>query len=59
MQALALSARGKRLVPRLAAMADENDRHFFGVLESSERQALRAMLEKVASRHGISETPIS
>ena len=33
MQALALSARGKRLVPRLAAMADENDRHFFGVLE--------------------------
>jgi DNA-binding MarR family transcriptional regulator len=59
MQALALSARGKRLVPRLAAMADENDRHFFGVLDSSECEALRAMLEKVASRHGISETPIS
>ena len=59
MQALALSARGKRLVPRLAAIADENDRHFFGVLDSSECEALRAILEKVASRHGISETPIS
>ena len=58
MHSLALSARGRRLIPKLAALADENDRHFFGVLGAKEREALRQVLEKLATRHGIRAVPI-
>jgi DNA-binding MarR family transcriptional regulator len=55
---LALTSKGNRLVPRLAALADENDRHFFSVLDPSERVVCRTVLEKLASRHGLNEVPI-
>lgn len=58
MHTLALSARGRRLVPRLAAAADDNDRHVFGVLSAGERETLRRILEKLADLHGIDRVPV-
>src|SRR5690349_1400157 len=39
-QAVTLSAKGRALVPRLAALADRNDWEFFGHLKAAERQQL-------------------
>ena len=58
MHVLALCTKGRRLVPLLAALADENDREFFDLLDANERAALQQVLEKLASRHGIRSVPI-
>jgi DNA-binding MarR family transcriptional regulator len=58
MHSLALTSKGKRLVPRLAALADENDRYFFDALDANERSLLRAVLEKLVGRHGFKEVPL-
>lgn len=58
-QTLALTAAGKRLIPVLARLADENDREFFGHLGRSERRALLAVLQDCVRRHGWKDLPIS
>lgn len=58
MHVLTLTGNGGRLVPRLAALADENDKQFFGALNASERAALRQILEKLAARHGLTALPM-
>lgn len=58
MHVLTLRTKGRRLVPLLAALADENDREFFDLLDANERAALQQVLEKLASRHGIRTVPI-
>lgn len=58
MHVLALGPKGRSLVPHLAALADDNDRDFFGPLEASERVALRQVLEKLAHRHDIRTVPV-
>ena len=55
---LTLTGKGNRLVPRLAALADENDQHFFGVLEPGDRVALQTILRKLVSRHDLDHVPI-
>lgn len=57
-QVLRLTPAGAALVPRLAAMADANDTDFFGVLSEVERATLRALIVKMAERHGLTETPV-
>ena len=57
-QALALSAKGRALVPRLAALADENDKEFFGYLKLAERQQIERVMREVARRHGLSAAPV-
>lgn len=47
-QTLALTPAGDRLVPRLAALADDNDREFFGPLSANERKALEKILRQLA-----------
>jgi transposase len=43
-QRLVLTAAGRKLLPQLAALADANDEHFFGHLDTAERRApLKAM----------------
>ena len=57
-QVLQLSAKGRALVPRLAALADENEVHFFGHLPARERQALMQGFQALAAHHRLSEVPV-
>jgi DNA-binding MarR family transcriptional regulator len=50
-QTLALTAQGKKLVPELAALADQNDREFFDCLSAAERQNLEHLLKRMVE-HG-------
>lgn len=55
---LSLTRKGERLVPKLAALADRNDAHFFDCLDAKERAALRRSLEKLAETHGLRGVPL-
>lgn len=57
-QRLALSASGRRLVPRLAALADQNDAEAFSALGPSERVALLSTLQKLAHQHDLRAAPL-
>lgn len=57
-QVLALTAEGRALVPRLAAIADENDAAFFGHLEAGERAILERIMRGIANRSGIRAAPV-
>ena len=58
-QTLTLQASAKRLVPRLASLADENDAEFFGGLSQGERSQLMKMLRKIAADRGLKSTPVT
>jgi len=57
-QALCLSDEGNRLVPKLAALADENDARFFGHLPDSQRQSLLVLLKELVAHHQLKQVPI-
>ncbi len=57
-QTLRLTARGERIAPELAAMADENDAQWFGVLSGDERDSLERLLKDMAARFAITSMPI-
>jgi DNA-binding MarR family transcriptional regulator len=57
-QTVELTAAGKRLVPVLAQLADENDREFFGHLNSDERTKLVNLLQDIVRRHGWKDLPV-
>ena len=57
-QTVELTAAGRRLVPVLAQLADENDREFFGHLKSDERIKLVNLLQDIVRRHGWKEFPV-
>jgi len=46
------------LVPTLAKLADENDKEFFGVISTAERETLRAILQRVVRLHKLTSMPI-
>jgi DNA-binding MarR family transcriptional regulator len=56
-QRLALTEAGRALVPRLAALADQNDEHFFGFLEPAQRAALVKTLQNIVRAHGLTQLP--
>lgn len=56
-QVLSLTRKGRALVPKLAALADENEAHFFGHLPVAERQQLAKTLQELVVRHGFKEVP--
>ena len=56
-QCLALTAAGKALVPKLAALADSNDDHFFRHLPAKERQALTQTMQDLVQHHQLKELP--
>ena len=58
-QSVALTAKGKKLVPKLAQLADENDREFFGHLAGEELANLIHLLKDVVHRHGWKDVPVS
>lgn len=57
-QWLALTRKGARLLPRLTAIADGNDEHFFSCLEVEERAALGGLLEKLTNFHQLRGVPV-
>lgn len=58
-QTVALTPAGKRLVPVLAQLADENDREFFGHLKPEERTRLVKLLQDIVRRHGWKDVPVA
>ena len=56
-QRVELTAAGRRLVPRLAALADENDAHFFGGLAPETRAQLTQLLRQLVREHGLTQVP--
>jgi DNA-binding MarR family transcriptional regulator len=56
-QSIALTATGRRLVPKLAALADESDEEFFTSLSAKEREALVATLKKLVKAKGLQKVP--
>ena len=57
-QVVALKTSGRRLVPKLAALADENDSEAFGHLDPVQRTALLATLKGLAEHFGLNEAPV-
>jgi DNA-binding MarR family transcriptional regulator len=56
-QSIALTAAGRRLIPQLAALADENDEESFCPLSAGERAALIAAMKKLVKAHGLQALP--
>jgi DNA-binding MarR family transcriptional regulator len=57
-QVLAMNSAGRKLLPRLAALADGNDKVFFGALTSGERSQLGQLLKKIAETRQLTEIPV-
>jgi hypothetical protein len=47
------------LVPRLCALADQNDAHFFGHLDRQEHDALMNLLQTLVAHHQFTEVPVA
>jgi len=56
-QSIALTAAGRRLIPELATLADQNDEEFFHPLTASERAALIAAMKKLVQAHSLQTLP--
>jgi DNA-binding MarR family transcriptional regulator len=57
-QLVTLSASGRRLVPKLAELADENDAETFGHLTAAQRKTLLSLLRSIVDRLGLKSPPI-
>lgn len=57
-QVLAMSSAGRKLVPRLAKLADGNDAVFFGALTAGERRKLGQLLKKIAEKRQLATIPV-
>ena len=55
---LALTPKGRRLAPILAALADANDAAFFGHLSEDERSIIESAMREIVCRHGLRAQPI-
>jgi DNA-binding MarR family transcriptional regulator len=56
-QPVSLTSAGRRVVPELAEIADQNDHRFFAHLDADERKVLRHLLGKLANHHQIRAVP--
>ena len=56
---LALTPQGMLLVPKLAALADQNDDHFFGHLSRAQRSALMKTFKNLVAHHQLKEIPVA
>ena len=52
-----LTAAGKALVPKLAALADQNDEEFFSHLSAKEREAFVATLKNIVVANKLKKVP--
>jgi DNA-binding MarR family transcriptional regulator len=58
-QSVALTEKGKKVVPILARLADENDQEFFGHLTGEKQAELVRLLKDVVHRHGWKDVPVN
>jgi DNA-binding MarR family transcriptional regulator len=56
-QSVGLTVTGRKLVPKLAALADANDAEFFGHLTDEQRDRLTELLQDIVRRHGLKDLP--
>ncbi len=56
-QDVKLTAAGKALVPKLAALADQNDEEFFSHLSAKEREAFVATLKNIVVANKLKKVP--
>lgn len=54
---LSLTPAGRRSLPVLAKIADQNDAHYFDCLSAREKSVLRKLLIKLADHHRIHDVP--
>lgn len=57
-QKLSLTASGRALVPKLAALADANEQEFFGHLKAAERKAIENLMRGIVARRDIKNVPV-
>jgi DNA-binding MarR family transcriptional regulator len=57
-QTLTLTPTGRRLVPVLARLGDQNDQEFFACLPRNDRDRLVKSMRRIASAHGLTGAPI-
>ena len=57
-QSLALTQEGRRITPRLAALADENDAEFFAHLDAEARVTIASAMKDIVRRKGLRAAPI-
>lgn len=57
-QSLALTREGRAATPKLAALADENDREFFADLDSATREAIATAMKDIVRRKGLRGAPV-
>lgn len=57
-QMLTLTAAGRRLVPVLAGLADQNDAEFFGHLSMEDRESVRHVLSDIVERRSLKSVPV-
>lgn len=57
-QVLALTPEGRTLVPRLARLADENDREFFGHMTPQLREMVLRALQGIVEIHQLKGAPV-
>jgi DNA-binding MarR family transcriptional regulator len=57
-QRLALTAKGRKLTPALAKLADDNDAEFFGHMSARERAAIEAAMREIVRRRGLDAVPV-
>jgi DNA-binding MarR family transcriptional regulator len=57
-QTVSLTPAGRRLVPQLAAIADDNDAEVFGFLGAERRGDLARLLREIAEHRGVSGAPV-
>jgi len=58
-QTVTLTGAGKKLVPTLAQLADQNDREFFGHLNPEQKSCLVNLLRDIVRRQGWKELPVN
>lgn len=56
---LSLTAKGRALVPKLSALADQNDEEFFGHLAPSVRTVIESAMREMVRRHSMLAAPIN
>jgi DNA-binding MarR family transcriptional regulator len=58
-QLLALTEEGHALLPVLAALADDNDREFFGHLDPAAWTAIEEAMKEIVRRQGLRGVPVT
>ena len=57
-QSLALTRQGRATLPKLAALADENDEEFFADLNLKTRETIAAAMKEIVRRKGLRGAPV-